>query len=170
MGLYWVPGHAAVGGKEIADELSRGGSVLGFLGPDPALGASRQDIRRRIRSWLANQRWVQWQGLDYTQRQARELIPGPCLGAKGRFVSFNRTQSRAVTDLLIGYNTLRRHLHRMGLSDSPLCRGCGAEDETSAHTVCECEALASLRHVCLCSFCLEPEDIESISVGGRLEL
>jgi hypothetical protein len=31
----------------------------------------------------------------------------------------------------------------MGLSDSPLCR-CGAEDETSAHILGECEALASL--------------------------
>jgi hypothetical protein len=67
-------------------------------------------------------------GLGHTQRQARELISGPCLGAKARVLSFSRTQSRAVTDLLIGRNTLRRHLHLMGLSDSPLCRRCGAED------------------------------------------
>jgi hypothetical protein len=94
-----------------------------------------------------------------TQRQARELISGPCLGAKARFLSFNRTQSRAVTGLLTGHNTLRR-LHLMGLSDSPLCRKCGAE-------VCECEALASLRHVCLGSS-LDPEDIKGS--GGHLEL
>ena len=50
----------------------------------------------------------------------------------------------------------------MGLSDSPLCRRCGAEDETSAHILCECEALASLKHAYLGSFCLEPEDIKSI--------
>jgi len=31
--------------------------------------------------------------------------------------------------------------------DSPLCRRCGAEDETSAHILCECEVLTSLRHV-----------------------
>jgi len=54
----------------------------------------------------------------------------------------------------------------MGLSDSPLCRRCGAEDQTSAHILCECEALASLRHVYLGSFCLEPEDIKGISVGA----
>ena len=54
----------------------------------------------------------------------------------------------------------------MGLSDSPLCRRCGAEDETSAHMLCECEALASLRHVYLGSFFLEPKDIKSISVGA----
>jgi len=44
VGLYWVPGHAEVRGNEIADELARGGSALGFLGPQPALGFSRKDI------------------------------------------------------------------------------------------------------------------------------
>jgi hypothetical protein len=87
---------------------------------------------------------------------------------KVRFLSFNRTQSRAVTGLLTGHNTLTRHLHLIGLSDSPLCRRCGAEDETSAHILCECEALASLRRVYLGSFCLEPEDIKSVSLGAIL--
>jgi hypothetical protein len=68
------------------------------------------------------------------------------------FLSFNRTQSRAVTGLLTGHNTLRRHLHLLGLSDSPLCRRCRAQDKTLAHILCECEALASLRHMYLGSF------------------
>ena len=41
VGLYWVPGHAGMQGNEIADELMRGGSVWGFLGPEPALGVCR---------------------------------------------------------------------------------------------------------------------------------
>jgi len=116
---------------------------------------------------LVNQHWVKYRGLGDTQRWARELISEPCLGAKARFLSFNRTQSRAVTGHLTGHNTLRRHLYLMGLSDSPLYRRYGAEDETSAHTLCECEALASLRHVYLGSFFLEPEDIKRISLGGH---
>ena len=103
-------------------------------------------------------------GLGDTQRQARELISGRCLGVKTRLLSLNRTQSSAVTGLLIGHNTLRRYFYLMGLSDSPLCRRCGAEDETSAHILCECEALISLKHVYLVSF-LEPEDIKSTSLG-----
>jgi hypothetical protein len=43
---------------------------------------------------------------------------------------------------------------------------CGAEDETSAHTLCGCEALASLRHVHLGSFFLEPEDIKNVGLGA----
>ena len=93
-------------------------------------------------------------------RQAQELILGPCLGAKARFLSFNRTQSRAVTGPLTGHNTLRRYLHLRWLSDSPLYRRRGAEEETSAHILCRCEAWVSLRHVYLGSFFLEPEDIK----------
>jgi hypothetical protein len=81
-------------------------------------------------------------------------------------MSFNRTQSRVVIGLLTGHNTLRRHLHLLGLVDSPLCRRCGVEEETLAHILCECEALTSLRHAYLGSFFLELEDIKSISLGA----
>ena len=62
-------------------------------------------------------------------------------------MSFNRAQTRVVIGLLTGHNTLRRHLHILGLTDSPLCR-------------------ASLRHTYLGSLLLEPEDIQSISLGA----
>jgi len=122
-----------VEGNEIADGLARGGSALRFLGPEPALGVSRRDLQKRLRRWLVNQHRAQWQGLGDTQRQGRELISGPNLGTRAKFLTFNRIQSRAVTGLLTGHNTLRRHLHLLGLHDSPLCRTCGVREETSAH-------------------------------------
>jgi len=54
----------------------------------------------------------------------------------------------------------------MGLTNSPLCRKCEAENETSAHILCECEVLASLRLVYLGSFFLDPEDFTSLSLGA----
>ena len=42
---------------------------------------------------------------------------------------------------------------------------CGREEETSVHILCECEALASLRHAHLDSFYLDPEDIMNRSIG-----
>jgi hypothetical protein len=92
--------------------------------------------------------------------------PGPSLGAKVKFLSFNRTQTRSAAGLLTGHNTLRRHLHLLGLVESPLCRKYGVKEETSVHILCECEALASLRHVHLGSFFLEPKDIKSINLGA----
>jgi hypothetical protein len=54
----------------------------------------------------------------------------------------------------------------MGLRDSLLCRKYGAEDETSAHILCRCEALASSRHAHLDSFFLELEDIKRSTLGA----
>jgi hypothetical protein len=88
LGLYWVSGHAGVRGNEIADMLARDDSALNVFGPEPALRDSGQDIQRRIRRWLVHQHWVWWRVLGDTQRQAGELISGPCLGAKARFLSF----------------------------------------------------------------------------------
>ena len=98
--------------------------------------------------------------------EARKLISGPSLATKARLLSFNRTQSRVITGLLTGHNTLRRHLYVMGLSSNPTCRKCGTEEETSVHILCECEALASLRYAYLGSFFLHPEDVTNLSMGS----
>jgi ribonuclease HI len=165
VGLFWVPGHAGVRGNEIADGLARGGSGMRFLEPEPVLGVSRCDICNRLNRWLVSQHWARWQSPGDTLRQARERISGHSLGAGAKFSPFNRTQSRAVTGLLTRHNALRRHLHLLWLLDSPLCR-CGVREETLAHILCECEALASIRHTHLGSFFLEPEDIKSMSLGA----
>jgi hypothetical protein len=54
----------------------------------------------------------------------------------------------------------------MGLTDSPFFRRCEAEEETSAHALCECEALATLRHAYMGSFFLDPEDVRGLSLGA----
>jgi hypothetical protein len=142
----------SVTGNDIADGLARCGSASRCVGLEPALGVSRQDLRNKNSRWLVNQHWGRWRNVGNTQRQARELISGPCLGTKARLLAFNRMHSRAVTGLRTGHNTLRRHLHLMGLIDSPLCRNCEEQDETSAHILCRCKALASLRHAYLGTF------------------
>jgi len=62
LGMLWgsigVPGHAGVQENEIADKLARDGSVPKFVGPEPALGVSRQNIRRKISCWLVTQQWA----------------------------------------------------------------------------------------------------------------
>ena len=152
-------------GNEIADKLARSGSGQWFIGPEPFLGVSRQNIIRKMKRWMKRQHLALWRGPCGTQRQARELISGPNL-ATGVRLSFNRTQSRAVIGLLTGHNTLRRHLHVMGLGNNPTCRKCGTEEETSVNILGECEASASLRHRYLGSFFLDLEDIRMLGVGA----
>jgi hypothetical protein len=170
MGLYWVAGHSGIGGNEIADELAREGSALTFLGPKPALRVSRQVIQQKLNRWFVNQHRVRLQSLGGTLRQVQELISGPSLGTKARFLSFTRAQARVMTGMLTGHNTLWRHFHLLRLVDSLMCRRCGMEEKTSAHILCECEALVSLRHAYLGSFFIEPRDIMYVSMGGHLRL
>ena len=54
----------------------------------------------------------------------------------------------------------------MGMSNNLSCRKCGTEQEISVHVLCECEALASLRHAQLGSFFLDPDDIAKLSMGA----
>jgi len=58
----------------------------------------------------------------------------------------------------------------MGLTNSPLCRRCGAEEETSVHILCECEALDSLIHAYLGSFVFGPTGYCKSNSGGQQEL
>jgi hypothetical protein len=53
-----------------------------------------------------------------------------------------------------------------GINSLKFHRKFGAEDETSAHILCRCEALASIRHAQLGSFFLEPVDIKCQNVGA----
>ena len=135
---------------------------------EPFLWVSRQDVRRKMKRWMEKQHLALWCGPCSTQRQARELIPGPTLATGAPLLSFNRTQSRIVIGLLTGHNTLRRHLYIKGLNNNSIFR-CGTEEETSVHILCECEALASLthtRHTYLGSFFLDPKDIRVLGIGA----
>ena len=129
------------------------------------MGVSRQNIRRKIKPWMDNQRLVLWRG-PCTQRQTRELISAPNLATKTRLLSFNRTQCRVFIGLFATHNNLRRHLYVMRLSNNPICTTCGTEDETSVHILRACEALVSLRLARLDSFYLDPEDIMNLSTGS----
>ena len=107
--------------------------------------------------------------LSVPSDRLENLILGPSPTAKTRLLFFNRTQSRAVTGLLNGQSILRRYLHLMGLINTPLRRRCGAEEETSAHVLCKCVALASLRHKFGLLF-LGPRGCQKSKSGGNLEL
>ena len=66
--------------------------------------------------------------------------------------------------------TLRKHLHVMGLSNNPTCRKCSTEEETSVHILCDCEDLASLRHLYLGSFLFESLGYQETKYRGHQEL
>ena len=82
-------------------------------------------------------------------------------------LSQSERESGNSADLLIGHNTLRKHLYVMGVSNNPTRRECDTEQENSVHSFCECEALVSLRYTYLVgSFFLDLEDIRVLVMGA----
>jgi hypothetical protein len=54
----------------------------------------------------------------------------------------------------------------MGLTEIPLYRKYGTEDETSAHVLCKCEALATHIYHHLGSFFLDHGDFRNLNLGA----
>jgi len=135
-----------------------------FFGPEPSLGVSRQNIRKKFHLWVDNHHLSIWCDPCSTQRQVLELISDPSRATKVQLLSFSRTQSRSATGLLTGHNTLRRHLCVKGLNNNPTCRNSGTEEETSVQVLCKREALTSLRHAYLGSFFLDHEDDTNLRI------
>jgi uncharacterized protein with PIN domain len=77
VGQFWVPGRSGIRENEIAVGLAREGTLHQFVGPETALGVSRQNTKEKIQYWLGNQHMSMWQVLKSTQRQVRGLISGP---------------------------------------------------------------------------------------------
>jgi len=67
-----------------ADELTWEGTVQQFVGPEPALGVSRQNIKKKIKRWKDKQHMAMGRGLTSIQRKARKLILGLSPTAKTR--------------------------------------------------------------------------------------
>jgi hypothetical protein len=87
---------------EMKSPMSSQGSADHSVGPETALGVSRQSIRSKMQCWLDRQHLMRWQGLAGNLRQAQELMSGPHTAAKTTLMSFNRAQSRVVTGLVTG--------------------------------------------------------------------
>jgi len=121
--------------------LARDGSIRKFIEPELSFGVSRQNIKSKIKWWVDNQHLAMWHSPCSTHRQVQKLILDLSPATKAWLLSFNRTQSRVVTGLLTRHNIL---------SYNPTCRKSATEEKN--HSLCVCEALASLRLACLCSF------------------
>ena len=154
-----VPGHSGVLGNENANKLARDCTIHQF-GLNQWQNAGQ----------TANILWCGGVASYLHPEKGSKLISRTSPTPQTRLLSCNRTQSRVVTGLLNVHNTLRKHLYLMWLTNSPLCRWCEEEEETSAYVLCECEALTLLKHAYLGSIFLGPRGHKIFKTGSHLEL
>jgi len=66
---------------------------------------------------------------------ARITLGDPGKLAPKKYLAMTRKKLRLTVGFLTGHCQLRKHLHTMGLVDTPLCRMCEQEDETVGHVL-----------------------------------
>jgi hypothetical protein len=144
-------------GNETADQLARTGSEYPFVGPEPACGISIGIAKKAVRDWTNGNHKSYWESITGL-RQAKGLILRPSARRMKNLLKLNRDQLRWVVQLLRGRCHLKGHFFKLGLTDDPTCERCLEDDESAAHTLCNCEAITHLRFRHLGQFVMEPSD------------
>jgi hypothetical protein len=95
--------------------------------------------------WATEQHHKRW-NLAPGLKHGKAAIGKPSQKLTNEVLQLRRTQIRQVVGLLTGHCHLRKHLHRLGVSnESTLCRLYYTEDETASHIIYDCDALIRKR-------------------------
>ena len=59
----------------------------------------------------------------------------------------SRTEVKTLTEVFIGHGNLAYYRRKIEFAESPLCRLCGEDNETSTHILCDCPAIRDKRQI-----------------------
>lgn len=142
--LQWIKGHSGSRGNDEADGLARRGSEMDPAGPEPIIPIPFNQVRSWIRNKTANLHQQYWASIRDC-RQSREAFPVLNPRYSRKLTSLKRDKLRQIVEIVTGHCQLNKHLFTLGITDSPLCRGCMSKEETPAHVLLECESVAPQR-------------------------
>ena len=164
--LIWVPGHSNIQGNEIAIDLARSGAESVPPSPKPCAKVTSSFLKNHIIKWKRITFFNHWNSIEHA-RQSKNCIK---INAKNTkyILSLSRKNIRRMTGILTGHCPLNKHLHTIGLSNSPLCTNCG-DVESAEHFLCKCPAYISARAKCLGNFILPHNIIWSLPLNNILD-
>ena len=137
--LQWVPAHVGIAGNETADRLAKAAAKL----PQPHFSTTYKEVKTVLKQKQKSAWRLRNNGFDPQKDQINTLD--------------RRTQT-AIFRLHTGHCGLRKHLKRLGLTDSAHCE-CGFEEPSPEHILQTCPHLETVRQQ------FWPEDTE---VGTKL--
>ena len=136
--VLWTPGHRGITGNEMADRLAKLVTKQTPTGLEPVVGISNRSVTEEINNWLTEKHQEGWY-MAAACKQAKTLMRehlNPKRAADMR--RLRRTEVRILTEVFISHGNLAYHRRKIGLAESPLCRLCGEDNETSIHILCDC--------------------------------
>jgi len=150
--VRWTPGHEGLVENERADEeakrVARGDSSAEDRLPQVCRGklrairsAARQQLTKEIKVKSVN-------AFTKSPRYARlhEIDPtAPSSKFRKDTGQLPKEQSAMLIRTRTGHIPLRKHLHRIGITDSLMCRACPSQRETVHHYLMTCRAYAEPR-------------------------
>lgn len=142
--LQWIKGHSGSRGNDAADELARRASDLKVFGPEPIVPIPSGQFRSMLRTRTKEQHREYW-ATHEACRQSKEALPEINCRLAKKLLKLSRPNLRAITSVITGHGHFNKHLFVIGVTDSPLCRGCMEVEETAAHVMIECHAVADYR-------------------------
>ncbi|XP_066907264.1 uncharacterized protein [Halyomorpha halys] len=139
-----VPGHKGIKGNERADYLARKGSESAPFTPDPICGIILSHTKRHIKNTAESKAGFLWRNTRGME-QSKMFLKGSCSKRSNCPLNMNRSILRWVTSLHTGHCQLNKHLYKMRLIESPICRFCRKDEETAYHIICRCDVVARTR-------------------------
>ena len=131
------------------------------MGPEPCLGLSKKQIAQELHNWTWAKTRTNWRRLEGC-RQAKEMIHDHDGSRARRLLRMSRQGIRNLVGILTGHCPLNRHLHLLGLRESPLCPSCGTGEETAYHLIGTCDRWGRLRRRTFGKTTLPREDLKGL--------
>ena len=155
--LRWIAAHAGLWGNEKADELAKLGTTSDSILECPI---PQSYIKKQINDKVSKLNLEEWKknGPKHTKMM---------LGGNDSKIIRNlntslinkRRKYRTAVHLITGHCGLNKHLYVMRKVDSSECPLCGHEEETVAHFLGQCPAIAQLRGQFFQDYYLSVNDI-----------
>ena len=159
--VSWIKGHNNCAGNVLADLQAKKAARKSFVGPEPVLPVLNCTLKQAVQDWTLSQHRSRWWA-GKVGNLTKRLCGEPNSRDGKVLLGFNRKSLKLTVDILTGHCSLQRHLHTLGIVDSPLCPNCGEEEEESVeHFVCKCEAFCRIRREIFGSSYLDVEVIKN---------
>ena len=155
--VRWIAAHTGLWGNEKADELAKKGTT----------GESRMEcpiphsyIKRLINEKVTKLNNEEWRlnGPRHTKMLLGNK-DSKIVHDLNKNLNNKRHKYRTAVQLITGHCGLNKHLYNIRKSDTSACPSCGEEEETVAHFLGQCPAIAQLRGQYFQDYYLSVNDI-----------